>query len=392
MWSTIFAFFASLVGVWAIFKYVLLIEIRVDTNTFKTLYDLCKDEKKVVLHEEYVCTENRHPVSFSAFCFFKGAPWFYLDRNERLMQAGWHGKDHVTMITCFRWRYSKLKNYLTFKVRHMQLDTLGVPVELMLPYGTDKIGSLKKAYPEPIVDDYLWRDFDKEVEEVSQGKREKTSALLYGLPGNGKTSFVKYLSTKYKLPIMILTFDPEFNNHDLLLIFAQIPKKCIVLLEDFDNYFHGRKCIMGGENKFVKFTFDIILNGLDGVYNTYENVVFIMTVNDISKVDTALKNRPSRFKYTRNFDNPSFEVRKKVLGESWAERSEGLNLDQIFRLAEYQGQNLSFEESLRKIEKEIDHHTIQAAAYERFQERLATSIEATPEDDWNYAISQLRST
>lgn len=389
MWSTIFAFFASFLGVWAIFKYVLLIEVRIDTNTFKTLYDLCKNEKKIVLHEEFT-TENRHPVTFVAFCFFKGAPWFYIDRSERLMQAGWHGKDHVTMISCFRWKYSKLKNYLNFKIKNMQLEVLGVPVELMLPYGSDKIGSLKKVYPEPIVEDYLWRDFDREVGEVALEKRDKTSALLYGRPGNGKTSFVKYLATKYKLPIMVLTFDPEFNNHDLLLLFSQIPKKCIVLLEDFDNYFHGRKCIMGGENKFVKFTFDIILNGLDGVYTTHENVVFIMTVNDINKVDTALRNRPSRFKYTRNFDNPSSTVRRKLLPEDWVEKSDGLNLDQIFRLSEYQNQGLSFDESIKMLEKDFDEDEIRLAAYDRFIQRLDESIQGTAEEDWSYATKSLR--
>lgn len=390
MWSAIFAFFASLVGVWAIFKYVLLIEVRIDTNTFKTLYELCKEEKKIILHEE-LTMENRHPVSFAAFCFFKGAPWFYIDRNERLMQAGWNGKDHVTNVTCLRWKYKLLKNYFNQKIKDMQLEALGVPVELMLPYGTDKIGSIKKSYPEPVVEDHLWKDFEKEVEEVSQGARNKTSALLYGLPGNGKTSFVKHLATKHRLPIMLFTLDPEWNNHDLLLLFSQIPKRCIVLFEDFDNYFDKRKCIMGGENKFVKFTFDIILNGLDGVYTTHENVVFVMTVNDISKVDSALRNRPSRFKYTRHFDNPSIEVRKKILPDDWANSTEGLNLDQVFRMAEYRKRGLSVVDSLNMLEKELNKSDIEAIAYERFKHRESLSIEGSAEEDWDYAIDFLKS-
>lgn len=391
MWSTIFTLLASFVGIWAVFKYLLLIEIRIDPNTFKTLYDLCKDQKKIILHEEYV-SENRHPTVFSAFCFFKGSPWFYMDRNERLMQAGFNGKDHVTMITCFRWKYKKLKKYLNIKIKEMQLYSLGIPVELMLPWSTDKIGSLKEEFKEPIIEDYLWEDFEKEVAETVSGKRKKTSALFYGLPGNGKTSCIKYLSIKYRLPIMIFTLDPDWTNHDLLLIFSQIPKRCIVLFEDFDNYFDKRKCIMGSEgNRNIKFTFDIILNGLDGVYNTYENVVFIMTVNDISKVDSALRNRPSRFKYTRFFGNPSLEVRSKLLNREWAEKSNGLNLDQIFRLKEYFEKGLSFENSISMLEKDFSKEDIEKIAYERFLKRQQLGILSTSQDDWNFALEKLRS-
>jgi hypothetical protein len=390
MWSTIFTIIASFVGVWAVFKYILLIEMRIDANTFKTLYDLCKNQKKIILHEEFVI-DSRHPNIFSAFCFFKGSPWFYIDRNERLMQAGYHGKDHVTMITCFRWNYNKLKDYLNLKLKEMQLHSLGVPVELMLPWSTDKIGSLKEDPKEPIIDDYLWKDFDKEVAEVVNNSRKKSSALLYGLPGNGKTSFIKYLAIKYRLPVMIFTLDPDWNNHDLLLIFSQIPKKCIVLFEDFDNYFDKRKCIMGSEaNRNIKFTFDIILNGLDGVYNTYEKVVFIMTVNDISKVDSAIKNRPSRFKFTRCFGNPSFEVRCKLLPKDWAEKSNGLNLDQIFRLKEYFENSFSFEEAISMLEKDFNKEDIEKVAHDRFLKRQQLGIINTSEDDWSFALEKLR--
>lgn len=331
--ATFITVLASLFGTFAFFKYVLLIEMRVDANVYKTLYDLCRDDKKIIIYEELV-SENRHPVAYVAFCFFRDSPWFFINHSERLMQAGFNEKDHITTITCFRWRYKRLKNFIRLKMAEMQLCTLGVPVQLMLPYGTDKIGSLKEVFSEPAVKDDLWKDFEEEVGEVSEDKRKKTSALLYGPPGNGKTHLIKYLATKHKLPIMIFTLSPDWTNHDLLLIFSQIPKRCIVLFEDFDNYFDGRSCVLGGDNKNIKFTFDIILNGLDGVYTTHENVVFIMTVNDINKVDDALKNRPSRFKFVREFGNPDIEVRRKILGSEIAEEAEGMNLDQVFRMAE----------------------------------------------------------
>jgi hypothetical protein len=331
--STFITVFASFVGAWAFLKYILLIDMRVDSNTYKTLYDLCKDDRRVMVYEEFV-SENRHPVAYVAFCFFKGAPWFFMNHSERLMQAGFNEKDHVTILTCFRWRYPALKKFLKLKVKEMQLCTLGVPVQLMLPYGTDKIGSLKEVFGEPFVADELWRDFDEEVAEVAEGNRRKTSALLYGPPGNGKSHLIKHLATKHRLQVMIFTLNPDWTNHDLLLIFAQIPQKCIVLFEDFDNYFDGRKCILGGDNKGIKFSFDIILNGLDGAYTTHDGVVFVMTVNDIDKVDEALKNRPSRFKFVREFGNPSAEVRSRILPPELVGETEGMSLDQVFKTAE----------------------------------------------------------
>lgn len=331
--NTFLAILASFVGFWAFFKYVLLIELRVDANTYKTLYDLCKDDKKIMIYEEFT-SENRHPVAYVALCFFKEAPWFCLNHSERLLQAGWNDKDHITVLTCLRWKYSKLKDFLKNKLKEAQLCTLGVPVQLMLPYSIDKIGSLKEEFSKPELEEDLWKEFENEVDEVANKKRKKTSALFYGPPGNGKSFFIKYLATKYRMPIMIFTLNPDWSNYELLLMFAQIPPHCIVLFEDFDNYFDKRSCIIGNDNKSIKFTFDIILNGLDGAYTTHENVVFIMTVNDIEKVDEALKNRPSRFKFVKEFSNPSRTVRAKLLPPELVDSTDGLSLDHIYKIKE----------------------------------------------------------
>lgn len=386
MFAIIFTLLGSFLTIWALFKYIILIEIRLDANTFKTIYDLSKKDKKFILQEEFI-TEAKYPVIFSCLCFFNKIPWFYLSHGERLLTAGYQGKDYTTTLICFRWRYRQIYNYLKFKLREMQLEVLGIPVEIITPWFTDKIGSLKCAIKELYLPDELWKDIDQEAEEVFVKKtRLKTSALLYGPPGNSKTYLVKYLAVKYKVPIKVITFSPDWSNIDLMFMFSQITQNCIVLLEDFDNYFDGRNCIIGnGDKSYIKFTFDVILNCLDGVYNTYENVMFIMTANDINKIDFSLKNRPSRFKYVRKFDNPSAEIRNKLLPPVWSKFTEGLNLDQILRLKEFYELKISLIDALKKLEKELDIDKLKQIAYNKFEERNKYGLNGTPKDDWYFA-------
>ena len=63
---------------------------------------------KFIINEEFT-SENRHPILFYALIFPKNLPFFYVSHTERLMQAGWHSKDYVSIITCLRWDYKKLK-------------------------------------------------------------------------------------------------------------------------------------------------------------------------------------------------------------------------------------------------------------------------------------------
>lgn len=341
----LFALVISLFGTFAFFKYIVLTEIRLDQNWFKIIYKLLEKEKKIILEEE-LTLENRFPIVFSSICFIKSCPWFVLLHSERLLQAGFEGKEYVTNLICFRWKLKKIKKFLLEK-KSQHINK--VPVDLLIPYASDKIGDINFSdMPENYFSNKLCEDLEK---EISHNDR-KVGAILYGTPGNGKTSFVKYLALKYNLPIKIVTFTPDWSNMDLLSLFSQIPKKCIILLEDFDNYFNKRTCIIGGDNKNIKFTFDVILNALDGVYNSYEEVVFIMTVNDIEKVDESLKYRPSRFKYVIEFNNPNLEIREKILNnKEFSEKTENFSLDQVLKIKEFLGVGYSIDESIGKIKK-----------------------------------------
>lgn len=342
----------TLVGIWAVLRFVILVDLRVDQNTFRTLYETIDDVSKFVIEEEFF-TESRHPVVYKIFCKYDNAPLFYLSHQERMLQAGFQGKDFTTIIVCFRWSYKALKSFLSNQLHKVQLDKFGIPVLVATPWNMDKIGSVKDANL-PIIEKSLWVDIDDDVTKVMNGEKTRTGAILYGKPGNGKTSLIRYLAVKHKVPIVIITFSPEFSNMDIMFMFSNVPDKCIVLLEDFDNYFNCRRCIIGespgGTNNMgIKFTFDSILNCLDGVYNSYEKVAFFLTANDIGKVDIALRQRPSRFKFVRNFDNPDVVLRESIVG-SWASSLDGVNLDQLLRIAEFKSQGDTIEQARQRLD------------------------------------------
>src|SRR5689334_12723698 len=131
MFNMVLAILGAFLGIWAIFKYLILVEVRVDANTFKTLYEMTKTEdRRFLLQEEFV-TEAKYPVIYNAICFFPKVPVFLINHAERLLTAGWSGKDSVTTLTCLRWRYKDLKHYLHVKIREMQLANFGIPVEII---------------------------------------------------------------------------------------------------------------------------------------------------------------------------------------------------------------------------------------------------------------------
>ena len=70
---------------------------------------------------------------------------------------------------------------------------------------------------------------------------------------------------------------------------------------------------------------------MDGIYNDYKQVVFIMTANDINKIDDSIKLRSSRFKFVREITPPSYETRFSILGdEELAKLTDGMTIDKIY--------------------------------------------------------------
>jgi hypothetical protein len=326
IFAIIGVFSTTVLSAWAALRYVLLGTYKIDNDTSKRLIEQIEAEAihKWVLTSEHV-TEPRYPSEYEAIVFMHGCP-FFMSRTERLLTAGWKDKEEVSRVVFLRWQRDKVLQVIN---RHGVKEPT-IPVMALTPHGSDRLGALTPGVDsDPVVDSSLSDDIMSDVEKLLKEGGSKLGLLLYGQPGNGKTRFIKHIAKKHSLPVYVVYLNPEYSNLDIAMMFSSIPRKCLVLMEDFDNYFDGRDCLM--KNDQVKFTFDAFINALDGIHNDYKQVVFALTANDIEKIDDSLKKRPSRFKHVKEFGPPSIEARKKILSkDECVEATDGMTLDQVF--------------------------------------------------------------
>jgi len=132
--------------------------------------------------------------------------------------------------------------------------------------------------------------------------------LLYGPPGTGKTSLVSGLAARFGMSIYAVNLT-EFNDRTLKSAINDVPQNSVILFEDID-------CMKAGNRRFARndisskqmpdaenteiadrfgVTLSGILNVLDG-FHAPENVLFVMTTNQIKVLDPALL-RPGRIDY-----------------------------------------------------------------------------------------------
>jgi hypothetical protein len=326
VWGIIGIVASALVSIWASIKYLLTQTMRLDDNISKNLMPIVRNAKRRFDINNELSINKKYPSTYSTFVYLNGLP-FYFSRGERLLTAGWQSKELVSEIMFFRWHKKRVERFVISAAQ----NTNHVNVMMLGPWGADKLGEMERdEEPRVYIDDNQYMDIESDIKEMLARKKGKTSALLYGKPGTGKTRLVKYFSLKYDLPIYAVFLNPQYTNLDILCMFSDIPERCIVLLEDFDNYFDKRTCLM--PNNEVKFTFDVILNVLDGIYNEYKQVLFVMTCNDIEKIDDSLKDRPSRLKFVREITGPSYVKRLEILDGDLelAELTEGMTTDKVF--------------------------------------------------------------
>jgi hypothetical protein len=130
-------------------------------------------------------------------------------------------------------------------------------------------------------DDFL--TIHKIIKTRLNRKSDSGIVLLHGLPGTGKTSYIRYLSTIVRKKIIFLPVNmaKQITNPDFIPFLVE-NANCILIIEDaesliVDRVHNGDACV------------STLLNLCDGLLSDCLNIQVICSFNiDISKVDKAL--------------------------------------------------------------------------------------------------------
>ncbi|KAI8642722.1 P-loop containing nucleoside triphosphate hydrolase protein [Parasitella parasitica] len=155
---------------------------------------------------------------------------------------------------------------------------------------------LKKGEQERILNDILTFKESKEWYE-DRGIPYRRGYLLHGPPGTGKTSFIQSLASRVKMNVAILNLSAAADDDSLSSALAQVPKNCILVIEDIDHYkfdegLSEKKSDDKDSKKDNSVSVSGILNAIDGIASLEESIIF-MTCNDMNTIPPALI-RPGR--------------------------------------------------------------------------------------------------
>ncbi|MCX6318666.1 MAG: AAA family ATPase [Bacteroidetes bacterium] len=135
--------------------------------------------------------------------------------------------------------------------------------------------------------DLFYEDDFKEVDELIQSrlrkKNDKGIVLLHGLPGTGKTTYLRYLVGKIRKRVLFLSPSVAGNlmNPDFIELLIDNPNT-VLIIEDAENIIMDRRHNSSS-------SVSNLLNISDGLLADFLNVQLICTFNNsVTMVDSAL--------------------------------------------------------------------------------------------------------
>lgn len=194
---------------------------------------------------------------------------------------------------------------------------------------------------EVLLESHIKQDIFRSIDEFfnedglffkEYGLPYKRGILLYGSPGNGKTTLVKSITGSTTAPVVYWQITEFTGSHSIQEVFGIVTRlaPAILVIEDIDS--------------MPEYTRSIFLNTLDGTQSR-EGLFIIGTTNYPQKIDPALINRAGRFDRAYEIPSPPQQVREKYLRKldkkkilidtvlmDIARRSKGLSVSQLNEL------------------------------------------------------------
>lgn len=298
---------SSIFFIFIIIKHFSIFKFRLKGQDAVTILEKVKKEgREFIIHEEIVF--GILPNTYTALCYLDKMFMFF-KIEERILRTGKDSTDIVANVIIFRWNRKKIRNIINESRKTKE----EVHIYVIHAWDSIKTGSFKipDKIEKPYIDNKIREKVEKDAKRVISGSLNKVGTILYGDPGNGKSFFIRYIALKYKLPIYIMSLMPDLDNYCIIKMFSYASGPAVVLLEDFDKYFDKTKCLLSNP----RFTFDTLLNVLDGSFSNLNKLLFFMTANDINKIDVSLKSRPGRFKHIIEVKNPNNSIRNEILSK-----------------------------------------------------------------------------
>ncbi|KJZ69322.1 hypothetical protein HIM_11280 [Hirsutella minnesotensis 3608] len=278
--------------------------------------------------DDLIC-DIKKPLNFSPwnggflFCFQRRL----LSYRSELKDAGFHKEEEIS-ITCAGRSCSILKEFLR-ECRDEYLNQVSNRTTIFENRGdrwrkvaTKKIRPLSTVIVSEKLKQQLIADLKSFLDPETRSWFAKRTIpyrkgyLLHGPPGTGKSSFSLSVAGEFDVDLYIVSM-PGVNDRTLKDLFADLPQKCVVLLEDIDAVGMERSPDSNDfDDESLKpkngVTMSGLLNTLDGVASQ-EGRVLIMTTNHIEKLDEALI-RPGRVDKKAEFQYADAAMTSQLFG------------------------------------------------------------------------------
>jgi len=185
-------------------------------------------------------------------------------------------------------------------------------------FSTESLVEFPETNSEKVINDIKTFWSKEEIFKKYNRLPFRRGILLYGPPGGGKTSTLKFIvkDVVEKLNGVILKMDDPYVFEEGLRIFRDVEpdRHIVVTIEDIDSLIE-------------EYRESTVLNILDGL-EKLEKILFLATTNYPEKLSERIINRPSRFDVVIKIPMPN-EATRKVFLESLIESYKEIINDRI---------------------------------------------------------------